>query len=108
MSIDRLRQPCHAREMGHPSPSNTYRLRVSANGRLVLPAPVRQQLGIKPGDELLVTQDETGIRIATVTQRVREVQAFFADLGRPGHSIVDELIRERREEAAREEDHDPR
>jgi hypothetical protein len=35
-------------------------------------------------------------------RRVREVQAAFAPYKQPGVSVVDELIRERREEAARE------
>ncbi len=94
--------------MGKPLHTSTFRLRVSSNGRIVLPATARRRLGVKPGDELLATQDDAGIRLTTLSQRVRDVQAFFADLRQSGHSLVDELIRERREEAAREEDHDPR
>jgi hypothetical protein len=41
--------------------------------------------------------------LQTFEQVVREVQEAFAPYKQPGVSVVDELIRERREEAAREE-----
>ena len=80
-----------------------YRVRMAAGGRIVIPADVRQELGVKEGDELLLTREPSGIRITTVEQTVREVQAFFAQFKKPGESVVDEFLEERREEAAKEE-----
>lgn len=80
----------------------TYRARVDSVGRVLIPAPSRQRLGIHQGDTLIVEVDDQGIHIRTSTQALRDAQALFARIAVPGESIVDELLRERREEAARE------
>jgi hypothetical protein len=46
--------------------------------------------------------DDSGIHITTIDQAVKNAQAICARYIKPGVSVVDELIRERREEAARE------
>lgn len=76
---------------------------VSEGGRVVIPAELRAKLGIKVGDRL-VWQDE-GDRLVLTSRRaaLRRAQALVAKYNnKPGVSMVDELIRERREEAARE------
>ena len=78
------------------------RARVDDAGRIVIPAATRKQFGIDPGDEVLVKADDRGIHIVTADQAIREAQAFFAPYKKPGELVSDELIRERREEAARE------
>jgi AbrB family looped-hinge helix DNA binding protein len=80
----------------------TYRVRVDSAGRVLIPAGSRQRLGIGQGDEVVVEVDDRGIRITTAAQALKEVQEYFATIKTPGVSLVDELIRERREEAARE------
>jgi AbrB family looped-hinge helix DNA binding protein len=80
----------------------SYRARVDSAGRVLIPASSRQRLGIGQGDEVLVEVDDRGIRITTTAQALKEAQEYFATIKKPGESIVDELIRERREEAARE------
>jgi AbrB family transcriptional regulator (stage V sporulation protein T) len=82
--------------------SQAVRVRIAAGGRVVIPADVRQGLGVKEGDELLITRDGDGIRMTTVQQAVKEVQAFFGQFKKPGESVVDEFLASRREEAAKE------
>ncbi len=73
-------------------------------GRLVLPAAVREQLGLEAGAKLsLVVEDDGTIRLRSLRAIVDAGLGMFAHLGEPGVSMVDELIRERREEAARED-----
>jgi AbrB family looped-hinge helix DNA binding protein len=79
-----------------------YRARVDSAGRVLIPATSRQRLGIGQGDEVLVEVDDRGIHITTAAQALRQAQELFSRLKKPGESVVDELIRERREEAARE------
>jgi AbrB family looped-hinge helix DNA binding protein len=79
----------------------TFRARVDPAGRVLIPANARQRLGIEQGDEVIVEIDERGLHITTAQQALKEVQAYFATIKTSG-SIVDELIRERRQEAARE------
>lgn len=75
--------------------------KVSA-GRVVLPAELRKELGIADGSEVIFTRTEHGIEIKTVEEAVRQAQALCAQFIKPGVSLVDELIRERREEAQRD------
>jgi AbrB family looped-hinge helix DNA binding protein len=80
------------------------RVRVDTAGRVVVPAELRQKLGIEPGSDLLLSTDDSGIHLQTFAQAVRAVQEAFAPYRVPGVSVVDELIREREEEARREYD----
>jgi AbrB family looped-hinge helix DNA binding protein len=75
------------------------RVRIAAGGRIVIPAEIRQSLGVREGDELLIIRERDGIRITTVLQTAKEVQAFFEQFKKPGESVVDEFLAERREEA---------
>jgi AbrB family looped-hinge helix DNA binding protein len=83
--------------------SRPYRVRLASGGRIVIPAEVRQLLGIQEGEELLLTRDEAGFRLTTSRQAIRQAQSLFAKLNGEGESVVEELLRERRDEAAKEE-----
>jgi hypothetical protein len=67
----------------------------------VIPAEVRQLLGIQVGEEPLITQDVVGFRLTTSRQAIRQAQSLFAKM--KGEGVVEELLRERRDEAAKEE-----
>ncbi len=77
--------------------------RLSANGRVVIPAAIREQLGIKPGDTVLMEAQDGVLLIESYPTRVARIQRDLAHLRRPGILASDELIAERREEARREE-----
>jgi AbrB family looped-hinge helix DNA binding protein len=78
------------------------RVRVDTAGRIVIPAELRAELAIEPGQELILSKEADGLHLQTFTQAVRAAQEAFAPYRVPGVSVVDELIRERREEARRE------
>lgn len=82
--------------------NQAIRVRIAAGGRVVIPADIRQGLGVREGDELLITRDGDGIRMTTVQQAVKEVQAFFGQFKKPGESMVDDFLASRREETAKE------
>jgi AbrB family looped-hinge helix DNA binding protein len=86
------------------SSESICRVRVDGSGRIVIPVELRDRYGIGIGDELIVTAGESALAVQTLRQIVAEAQAAFAPYRIPGHSIVDELIAERRAEAAREND----
>jgi len=83
--------------------SEPIRVRIAAGGRIVIPADIRQSLGVREGDELLIIREGDGIRMTTVLQTAKEVQAFFEKFKKPGENVVDEFLAERREEALRED-----
>jgi AbrB family looped-hinge helix DNA binding protein len=77
--------------------------KVSAGGRVVIPAPYRKALGIKPGDQLVVRLEDGKLQLWTVEQLRQWAQDLVCARIPRDRSLADELIRERREEAAREE-----
>ncbi|MBA4179491.1 MAG: AbrB family transcriptional regulator [Anaerolinea sp.] len=81
----------------------TETVRLSEGGRIVLPAKVRRALDLKCGDELLVIVDDGEILLMTRMQGIRRAQRLLAPYLEGRGSLVDELIAERRAEAAREE-----
>lgn len=78
------------------------RLRINENGRIVIPAAFRKALGIKPGDEVILRVDDGELRISTLRSRLERARRDVRKYVKPGVSLVDELIAERREEAKRE------
>ena len=75
--------------------------KVSA-GRVVLPAELRKEFGIEDGADVVFSRTEHGIEIKTLDEVIKQAQEFCARYVKPGVSLVDELLRERREEAAHE------
>jgi AbrB family looped-hinge helix DNA binding protein len=86
-----------------PRQNEFAHINVDKAGRVVIPASMRQRYGIHEGDKIVINADEEGIHITTIDQAVKRAQAICARYIKPGVSLVDELMRERREEAAREE-----
>ncbi len=78
------------------------RLRVNENGRVVIPASFRKALGISVGDELLLRIEDDELRITTLKRRLERAQRLLRRHVKPGASLVDELIAERREAARNE------
>jgi AbrB family looped-hinge helix DNA binding protein len=78
------------------------RLRVNENGRVVIPAAFRKALGINPGDEVVLRIEDDELRITTMKRRIERAQRHARKYIKPGVSLVDELIAERREAAKRE------
>ncbi len=78
------------------------RLRINENGRVVIPAPFRKALGINLGDEVILRLEGDELRITTLKRRLERAQRHVRKYVKPGVSLVDELIAERREAAKRE------
>ena len=78
------------------------RTRINQNGRVVIPASFRKALGIKIGDEVVVRIEDDELRISTLKRRIERAQRLVRRHVKPGSSLADELIEERREAAKRE------
>jgi AbrB family looped-hinge helix DNA binding protein len=82
--------------------SETIDVTVGAQGRVVVPALLRRRLGIQAGDVLVASAEDGRLvleRRATILARLRKQ----FDVVPAGVSLADELIAERRREAARED-----
>ncbi|CAN5641313.1 hypothetical protein BH10ACI4_BH10ACI4_27210 [soil metagenome] len=78
------------------------RVKVNENGRMVIPAEFRKELGIEAGDQLVLEVRDSELRIMTLKERVLRVQNEMKKHFPPGTRLSDELIAERREAAKRE------
>jgi AbrB family looped-hinge helix DNA binding protein len=54
----------------------TYQINVAPNGRMSLPAEVRNRLGLSSGGALLVEETSDGLILRTVAQSVAHAQAL--------------------------------
>ena len=70
-------------------------LKVAPNGRMCIPAEIRERLGLKDGGTLILQEMDGGLILKTHEQRVREVQARFAHL-RAKLPSVDAFLKDRR------------
>ncbi len=76
--------------------------KLNANGRIVIPAAVRHELGLEPGTELTVSAEDGRVVLETRENLLRRIQAEVkAAAG--DRSLVDELIAERRRAFEQEE-----
>ena len=73
------------------------RLRVSENGRVVIPASFRKALGIEVGDEVVLELKQDELRITTQQQRILRARERARKYLPKGVSLSKELLAERRE-----------
>jgi AbrB family looped-hinge helix DNA binding protein len=78
------------------------RMRVNENGRVVIPASFRKRLGIRVGDEVVLQIQDDELRITTLKRHIERAQRLVRKHVKPGTSLVEELIAERREAARNE------
>lgn len=77
-------------------------IQIGPQGRLVVPAALRRELGLQPGQRLLVRVKDGALILETRQAVERRLRARFQNVD-PNISLADELIKERRAEAVREE-----
>jgi AbrB family looped-hinge helix DNA binding protein len=76
-------------------------VQLGPQGRLVIPVHLRRALDLKPGDRLIARKEGDSIVLERPENMIKRLQARFAGVPADA-SLVDELIAERRAEAARE------
>jgi AbrB family looped-hinge helix DNA binding protein len=81
-----------------------YTARIDRSGRLVLPAAIRADLELREGDEVvfLASASPGEIRLMPRQAAVRQGQAIVREHIPKDRKLVEELLRTRRREAARE------
>ena len=78
------------------------RLKIDKAGRIVIPAEMRAAMLVQPGDTVTARVVDGEFRIVSPRAAIRRVQAHARAVIPPGVDIVEELIRDRREEARKE------
>ena len=80
----------------------TYEVPMQESGRVILPVELRSTLGLQKGDRVLIEADGETVTLTTAPLRHRRAQALVAQHLQSSGSIVDNFLREKRDEAERE------
>lgn len=77
---------------------------ISQGGRIVIPASVRKKMDVDIGDTLVLNWDESlgELRLSTRKQRLQHARNLVKSYAKPGASVVDSLIEDRRKAASEE------
>jgi AbrB family looped-hinge helix DNA binding protein len=81
---------------------DNVKTRLGQGGRIVLPVEFREALGIKTGDELILSLKDGEVRVMTRQAAIKCAQDIVRRYIPEGRSLSDELIEERRAEFAKE------
>jgi AbrB family looped-hinge helix DNA binding protein len=82
---------------------STMRARIDKAGRILIPAKLRKEMQVAPGDAVVLETRGDELHLRTYRKAIREAQAIIAKyLPDRDRSLVDELIEERRREAEHE------
>ncbi len=77
-------------------------VKLSKEGRILIPAAIRTGLGLSEGSQLGIRIDNGEIRLFDKSQALRKAQALASKYKKPNENVVDEFLAERRVQAARE------
>jgi bifunctional DNA-binding transcriptional regulator/antitoxin component of YhaV-PrlF toxin-antitoxin module len=77
-------------------------LNVTEDGRIIIPAEALSELGVREPQGVSASIIEGELVVDTLDAAVRRMQAYYRQFIPADVSLVDELIAERRAEAARE------
>jgi antitoxin PrlF len=78
------------------------RAKLAPNGRLLIPAAMREAAGLKPGDVFLQIERKGRVVVERVDDAIARARSLVRPYVKEGESLVDELIADRRQEAERE------
>ena len=98
-------QPGYDHDNPSPALARRERVKLGDGGRFVIPAAMREEMGVRPGDTLVLELQDGELKVlgrAAIMARIKRVQEMFRGSVPKEESVVDELIAERREEARRE------
>lgn len=78
----------------------TYTVKLSREGRVLIPVDVRAQLGLSEGSTLSLRLQDGEIRLFDRALALRRAQQIAAKYKKTDENVVDELLQERRQAAS--------
>jgi len=79
-----------------------YRATFGENGRIIIPAPLRNMMKLIPGEEILLRYDNNSINILTMKQAVKEAQDIVMQYNKDHISLTSPLEQSKLEETKNE------
>lgn len=86
-----------------PASTQRWTLKIAPDGRFVIPAAARAAMELDEDGTVTATLQDGELRIISPRAAIRRIQEMLKPYRSETGSVVDELIAERRAEAAREE-----
>jgi AbrB family looped-hinge helix DNA binding protein len=77
-------------------PSRYENLKLGEGGRVVIPAAMRVEMGVKPGDTLIANVEDGALKLVSRRMALRQVQDKAAKYKKAGENVVDSFLSERR------------
>jgi AbrB family looped-hinge helix DNA binding protein len=102
MSLQVLTHTTEALPDDSHSSGLTARVIIGEKGRLVIPASIREALGVRPGDAIDMRVENHELHLSTRRNRMQRARERALQFSRPGRLVSDQLIAERRAEALAE------
>lgn len=99
--IDDARPQPNAPAGRTPQDPAQVRVKVGPGGRICIPVPFRNALGIDEGSVVFVRREGEELHLVSDAVELRRIRATLNQHVPDGVSLVDELLRERRREAGR-------
>lgn len=81
---------------------NEHVTNLSKEGRILIPAAIRNELNLRPGEPLTLAVVDGELRITSRISAIRRMQKRLARLRDPARPVADELLRERRDASEHE------
>jgi len=85
------------------NPDDVVKTKVDSQGRVLIPAEIREKMRLEPGKQVSMYLDEDGLHLISPYIAWQRITRLVAKTVPEGVSLADELIADRRAEAAREE-----
>src|SRR5262245_12007745 len=77
--------------------------KMGEDGRVAIPAEMCREYGLEPGSTIVLEASASGIVLRSLDAMITDLQAAFAAVAPPNVLLSEELLQERREEAAQDE-----
>lgn len=81
--------------------THTYNLKLQAQGRIVVPADVRIELGVQEGDELILVKEDSGYRMTSRRLLAESLYGSLQKAESDERDFTQELLDDRQAEADR-------
>ena len=60
----------------------SFHTKINQNGRVIIPSILKKELGLKNGDEVIVSKSDDGsIKISSIMQSIKKVQELVISAG---------------------------
>ena len=82
---------------------DVVKVKLDQQGRVLIPAEIREKMRLEPGKQVSMYLDDDGLHLISSHIAWQRIQRLVAETVPEGVSLADELIADRRAEAARED-----